>query len=124
MYRFVGNDPGVPGHLNPNYNPRFRTIATEFEAMPGVTIPTDLAPTQVGVTIARPGTGQPTAGHLPGRRGGTPQLFAVVQPYVERQRARSRSTGTGFGATQGTGSVTLDGDRAAHDRAGATPRST
>ena len=35
MYRFVANDPGIPGRLNPNYNPRYRTIATEFEAMPG-----------------------------------------------------------------------------------------
>ncbi len=35
MYRFVGNDPGVPGHLNPDYNPRYRVIGTEFEAMPG-----------------------------------------------------------------------------------------
>ena len=35
LYRFVGNDPGVPGRLNLNYNPQFRTIAAEFEALPG-----------------------------------------------------------------------------------------
>ena len=34
LYRFVGNDPGVPGRLNLNYNPQFRTIAAEFEASP------------------------------------------------------------------------------------------
>ena len=36
LYRLVGNDPGVPGRLNPNYNPRFRTIAAEFEVFPGL----------------------------------------------------------------------------------------
>jgi hypothetical protein len=51
MYRFVANDPGTPGQLNPNFNPDYRTIATEFEALPGVVIPTDLAPTQVGLTV-------------------------------------------------------------------------
>ena len=35
MYRFVGNDPGQPGHYNPDYDPRFRTIATNFQAWPG-----------------------------------------------------------------------------------------
>ncbi len=33
MYYFKGNDPGQPGHVNANYNPRFRTIGTE---LPGV----------------------------------------------------------------------------------------
>ena len=35
MYYFKGNDPGQPGHANANYNPRFRTIGTEFQAWPG-----------------------------------------------------------------------------------------
>ena len=34
VYRFVGNDPGVPGRLNLNYNPQYRTIAAEFETCP------------------------------------------------------------------------------------------
>ena len=55
MYRFVGNDPGAPGNLNTNYKPGYRTIAAEFEAMPGNSIPADLAPTQVGVQIQLPG---------------------------------------------------------------------
>ncbi len=56
LYRFVGNDPGVPGHWNANYNPQYRTISAEFEAFPGLTIPADLAPTQVAVAVQIPGT--------------------------------------------------------------------
>ena len=107
MYRFVGNDPGVPGALNPNYNPRYRVIATEFEAMPGVTIPTDLAVTQVGTTIGRPGTGQLTPITCP-LAGSTPQLLAVTRPYVNLSGTFGIE-GVGFGATKGAGSVTLDG---------------
>ena len=44
LYRFVGNDPGVPGRLNPNYNPQYRTIAAEFEALPGPDHPGRHAP--------------------------------------------------------------------------------
>ncbi len=108
MYRFVGNDPGIPGRLNPNYNPRYRTIGTEFEALPGVTIPTDLAPTQVGVIIERPAPAS--------RRSVTcpvdpvaPQLLAVNRPYVRTGLRSITIQGTGFGATQGSGAVTLDG---------------
>ena len=108
MYRFVGNDPGAPGHLNPNFNPRFRTIATEFEAIPGVIIPTDLAPTQIGVTIAAPQTGI-TQGVTCPLGSATPQLFAVSKPYVDATTRDVTIEGTGFGANQGTGRVTLDG---------------
>ncbi len=55
LYRFVGNDPGTPGKLNLNYHPEFRTISAEFEAFPGLIVPADLAPTQVGVTVQLPG---------------------------------------------------------------------
>ena len=48
MYRFVGNDPGQPGRLNPTYNPGFRTIAATFQGWPGLYTVTDTAPTQVG----------------------------------------------------------------------------
>lgn len=107
MYRFVGNDPGTPGHVNPDYNPSFRTIGTEFEAMPGVTIPTDLAPTQVGVMISRPGTGLQSPASCP-VEANRPQLFAVSKPYASGQTSVTIQ-GTGFGATKGTGQVTLDG---------------
>ena len=106
MYRFVANDPGVPGALNPNWNPRYRTIATEFEALPGVQIPTDLAPTQVGLTIESPSTGLPQdVSCLLGAT--TPQLMRVSQPYVDGSGSFT-ITGLGFGATKGTGQVTLD----------------
>jgi hypothetical protein len=109
LYRFVGNDPGAPGHLNQNYNPRFRTIATEFEAMPGVTIPTDLAPTQVGVSIGIPGTSPTTVQCLVDES--EPQLFRVSKPFLrstETGAARNITiTGYGFGASKGTGSVRL-----------------
>ncbi|MEO8556816.1 MAG: SdrD B-like domain-containing protein, partial [Actinomycetota bacterium] len=108
VYRFVGNDPGVPGQLNPNYNPRYRTIATEFEAMPGVAIPTDLAPTQVGVFLESPTSGLNKAVACTVAEN-TPQLFAVSRPYVPSSGDRSIAIdGTGFGATQGAGQVTLD----------------
>ena len=56
MYRFVGNDPGQPGALNPDYNPRFRTIATNFQGWPGLYTVTDEAPTQVASTALAPDT--------------------------------------------------------------------
>ncbi len=107
MYRFVGNDPGIPGAANSNYNPRYRTIATEFEAMPGVTIPTDLAPTQVGSILASPTTGLNIAVSCP-IDAVVPQLFSVSKPYVNGSGAFTIE-GTGFGAAKGTGKVTLDG---------------
>ena len=107
MYRFVANDPGIPGHLNPNFNPRYRTIATEFEAFPGLNIPTDLAPTQVGLTIESPATGFPQDVTCT-LDSATPQLFAVSKPYVQGSGSFTIS-GLGFGATKGAGQVTLDG---------------
>ena len=108
LYRLVGNDPGVPGALNPNYRPEFRTIAAEFEAFPGLIVPADLAPHQVGVSVQLPGgqVNRVTCALAPT----TPQLFAVNRPYVgaaaatpspspvsasvpHRERVRSPSTG-------------------------------
>ncbi len=109
MYRFVGNDPGVPGRLNPNYNPRYRVIATEFEAMPGVTIPTDLAPTQVGThDRVRRAPASSTRSPARSRRDHAAAVRGLAA-VRQRQRARSAIDGTGFGAHQGTGQVTLDG---------------
>ena len=86
VYRFVGNDPGVPGRLNANYKPEFRTIAAEFEAFPGLIVPADLAPTQVGVTVQLP-TGQ-TNRVMCALDDATPQLMAVSKPYVGHPRVR------------------------------------
>ena len=112
LYRFVGNDPGIPGRLNPNYNPQFRTIAAEFEAMPGLIIPADTAPTQVGVVVQLPGSQQNQAVSCTlnpaGSPATTPELFTVSEPYAELGGGFT-ITGQGFGASQGTGKVTLDG---------------
>ncbi len=106
LYRFVGNDPGTPGQLNPNYKPQFRTIAAEFEAFPGLIVPADMAPTQVGVTVQLPG-GQinQVACQLD---AATPQLLSVSQPYVNDSGSVTIN-GVGFGASQGGGTVALDG---------------
>lgn len=107
LYRFVGNDPGVPGRLNPNYNPQFRTIAAEFESIPGLLVPADVAPTQVGVSVQLPG-GQTTSPVMCMLDDTTPQIFAVSRPYGSQGQAFT-ITGQGFGATQGTGAVKFDG---------------
>ncbi|MEO9240501.1 MAG: IPT/TIG domain-containing protein [Jatrophihabitantaceae bacterium] len=110
MYRFVGNDPGQPGALNSDYNPRFRTIATNFQAWPGQFTVTDEAPTQVAATALAPDTTtvNPTQCDL----GGTvAQLLAVNKPYIRTtDNAAGRTvtiTGFGFGASKGT--VKLNG---------------
>jgi SdrD B-like domain/IPT/TIG domain len=115
LYRLVGNDPGIPGRLNLNYNPQFRTIAAEFEIMPGLIIPADNAPTQMGVSIQLPGSQQNQAVsctlNLPGVTPTTPELWTVSKPYADLGIAAQTFTitGQGFGATKGAGSVTLDG---------------
>ncbi len=109
MYRFVANDPGIPGRLNPNYNPRFATHAAGAEGLPGISTFADLAPTQVGLIVEQPGTGVSQAITCPVDVS-TPQLFTVSRPYVEiagDQAARS-FTITGQGLGDG-GEVTLDG---------------
>ena len=111
MYRFVGNDPGQPGHLNPKYNPRFRTIATNFQAWPGLFTVTDTAPTQVGVVAVAPGGTQvnpvdcsPASSQAQILRLDRSVLRALDVTAASRQVT---ITGRGFGATRGTGAVTL-----------------
>ncbi|MCW2642633.1 MAG: pectin lyase-like protein [Dactylosporangium sp.] len=108
MYRFVGNDPGQPGHLNKSYNARFRTIATNFQAWPGLFTVTDTAPTQVASLGIAPGTHQvnPVDCDI---AGNAPQLFSVSKPYLrgsDRDAARTVTIkGSGFGDSRGSGSV-------------------
>ena len=110
LYRFVGNDPGIPGQLNANYHPEFRTIAAEFEALPGLLVPADLAPTQVGVTVQLPG-GQVNRVACAADIA-DPQLFAVSKPYGDPGGSFTIQ-GTGFGASPGNlGAVTLGGAKA------------
>jgi len=110
MYRFVGNDPGQPGALNADYNPRFRTIATNFQGWPGLYTVTDEAPTQVAATVLAPDTTtvNPTVCEL----GATsPQLLAVDRPYVRQNTPTDNRvvTVTGFGFGTSVGTLTLNG---------------
>ncbi len=106
MYRFVGNDPGQPGALNADYNPRFRTIATNFQAWPGLYTVTDEAPTQVAATVLTPDTtvANRTICDL---AANSPQIFAVDRPYIRQPTLASPDPrtvtvkGVGFGATPG-----------------------
>ncbi|GAB3589685.1 hypothetical protein GCM10027446_02760 [Angustibacter peucedani] len=108
MYRFVGNDPGTPDHPNADYNPRFRTIATNFQAWPGLYTVTDTAPTQVATTALSPGSTQANA-TMCDLDAAQPQPLAVDKPYLRKNGANQTLTvtGSGFGATKGTGQVTL-----------------
>ncbi|RNM15781.1 hypothetical protein EFL26_06255 [Nocardioides pocheonensis] len=105
MYRFVGNDPGQPGHLNSDYNPRFRTIAATFQGWPGLYTVTDTAPTQVANTIIDPGTtnANPAQCDL---GDGFPQLFSVSRPYVRQNTTGDTRQvvvkGVHFGGSAGT----------------------
>lgn len=111
VYRFLGNDPGQPGHQNPGYNPAYRTIGAFFEVWPGVTLPADLAPVPVAFGIEQPGTqnvhyaacllndpAQPSAPKIP-------ELFAVSKPYARSSDNATNRTitlnGDSFGAAQG-----------------------
>jgi uncharacterized repeat protein (TIGR01451 family) len=113
VYRFVGNDPGVPGALNPNFNPQFRPIAAQFEAIPGGMIPADNAPTQVGVWLNLPGAQTQRAVTCPVNDPAgaptTPELYRVSKPYVDTRLGNQTFTidGLGFGSTPGQ--VLLDG---------------
>jgi hypothetical protein len=106
VYRFVGNDPGTRGHLNPTYDSRYRTIATNFQAWPGLWTVTDTAPT---LTAAQTFNGQMTAVKcLVSDK--EPQLFAVNDPVVTNATPTTTVTikGRDFG-TQGPGSAVLLG---------------
>ena len=119
MYRHVGNDPGQPGvtgRINPYYDPQFRTISANFEMFPGDVVISDLAPTQVGVSIQAPGSQQHAAVQCT-IADTTPQLFAINRPYVVFANLRFATpvaqrrltiTGKGFLAAPGAiGRVTL-----------------
>jgi len=108
MYRFVGNDPGRPGALNADYNPRFRTIATNFQGWPGLYTVTDEAPTQVAATALAPDATavNPTQCDL---GANAPQLLAVDHPYVRTTDPNRTVTLSGFGFGSATGRLTLNG---------------
>jgi uncharacterized protein (DUF779 family) len=108
MYYILGNDPGQPGQLNPNYNPQYRTIGATFEIYPGLMVPSDLAPTQIvpGVLAAGSLFGTPPQCTINDPLNPTtPEIFAVSQPYVNGSGAITID-GQGFGTG---GYVTLNG---------------
>ncbi|MFZ5921654.1 MAG: SdrD B-like domain-containing protein [Chloroflexota bacterium] len=110
MYYMLGNDPGQPGALNPNYDPQFRTIGATFEIWPGVMLPSDLAPTQAVNGILAPGSNQtfPPACYVndPANPPIVPELYAISKPYNDGGAAESFTIqGQGFGSS---GAVLLD----------------
>jgi hypothetical protein len=108
VYRLVGNDPGTLAHRNLDYNPQFRTIATEFQAWAGVIHPVDQAPTHQGITIEGPAA-QFGALSLCKLDDTNPVLFAIDKPYFDSTSPGGNSytlKGTGFDANA---SVTLTG---------------
>ena len=128
MYRFVGNDPGVPGARNPNYNPQYRTAAATFQAWPGMTSAADSAPTRIAAVVETPNgqfniqqlcaadTVEPvvftvdTATDPPGPQP-VPHVGPVVPSNGGGAVATARRTltirGDHFGDVKGSGSVKL-----------------
>ena len=121
MYRFVGNDPGQPGALNSDYNPRFRTIATNFQAWPGQFTVTDEAPTQVAATALAPGhhhgrtrPSATSAAQLPQLLRGGPALRPQASDHAAGRTVTI--TGFGFGAAKGTVQAERHRDGGQRDR--------
>ncbi len=111
VYYMLGNDPGQPGQLNPNYNPQYRTIGASFEIYPGLMVPSDLAPTQMvpGVIAAGSLFGTPPQCTINDPNNIlTPELYAVSQPYITDNTGQTITIeGQGFGPSVG-GTVTLN----------------
>ncbi len=109
MYYFVGNDPGTLDHPNPNYNSRFRTIGTNFQAWPGLFTVTDTAPTQVASTILTPGASTPVQPNC-NVATDAPDLFSVDKPWVRLAGNTAARTvtikGVNFGTAVGTVQLT------------------
>ncbi len=110
MYRFTGNDPGQPDAPNADYNPRYRTISTNFQGWPGLYTVTDTAPTQVATTALTPGSTAVNSTQCD-LGGSWPQLYAVSRPYVRQNGTTADRTvtvkGVNFGSTKG--SLTVGG---------------
>jgi SdrD B-like protein len=110
VYRLVGNDPGAPGAPNPNYLPQYRTLESDWQMWPGLTLLADVALWQASAVIELPGTqtSHPPSCTLEVDGLGNPlrpQLFAVSVPYVHGT-GDFAIDGQGFGTA---GAVDLDG---------------
>jgi hypothetical protein len=112
VYRFVGNDPGQPGAANPNHDPNYRVISANFNAWPGMFSPADVAPTRNVTQILGP-PGQFATNVACSVQPTTPQIYSVSQPYLDTAKGLTLPItikGLGFGATQGSGTVSLVGE--------------
>ena len=101
MYWFQVNDPGTKAHPNSNFNPNFITEGTAWSVWPGTTSQLDTP--VIGISAAG-GCDLPAT---------APQLMQVSKPYVttgDNGTARQITIdGMGFGATRGSGGVSLAG---------------
>jgi IPT/TIG domain-containing protein len=108
VYEVVGNYPGTPDnptHWNPNYAP----LSLNFEVWPGLTTVADVATLPITGFVQNPGSQfqTPPVCDVPAT---TPDVRSLSQPYGRATDAGSFTiSGSGFGATQGSGKVTLDG---------------
>ena len=90
----TGSSRTIPVRLStrtPTTNPNYRTIATNFQLWPNLTLPADLAPVPIAQLVEGPGTPtlHPADCTLP---GATPKLLAVSRPYqVNNASAAART---------------------------------
>jgi IPT/TIG domain-containing protein len=99
MYKVIGNHPVRPdGTVDPNWNPLFSTLPLQFEVWPGKTTYADVAILPSALASAPCDVA-----------AGTPDVQSVSRPWVTGSARNFTIRGSGFGATQGSGSVTLDG---------------
>jgi hypothetical protein len=107
MYQVVGNYPGTPQNPDPQWNPNYGTLRLVFDIWPGKTTYADVAIFPITGFVQDPASGfeDPPVCDI---STGTPDLQSVSQPYGSVGTSFTIA-GAGFGATQGSGSVTLDG---------------
>lgn len=109
MYQVIGNYPGDPLNPDPRWNPNYGTLRLVFDIWPGKTTYADVAIFPITGFVQTPESNfaAPPICEIPAT---TPNLMSVSQPYGSDTDAGTFTiNGSGFGATQGAGSVTLDG---------------
>jgi hypothetical protein len=109
MYQVVGNDPGTPTQPNAGWNPNYGTLKLTFDVWPGLTTYADVAilPVTGFVQGVNSQFETPPVCDIPGT---TPDLQSISQPYGSSGDSGSFFIyGFNFGASQGSGMVTLGG---------------
>jgi large repetitive protein len=108
MYRVVGNDPGDPDMPNLHYNPNYQTLSLVFDVWPGKTTYADVAVFPITAFVATTGSqfDRPPVCNV---QPGTPQFFITDKVAVSYGELITL-TGLDFGAVQGSGKLTLNGD--------------